>query len=127
MRAGDVMRSPVLATTPKASVRDVAAQLLRTGFSGMPVAERDGTVVGVVSEADLVRLLVEGKELASLTVREVMSDTPVTVEVGTPIDEVLKLLVDHLRIPVMDRGSLVGVIARSDAIRAELEPEFMTF
>ena len=127
MQAGDIMSRPVLATTPKASVRDVAAQLLMTGFSGMPVAERDGTVVGVLSEADIIGLLVEGKELASITVREIMSHEPVTVDVEASIDEVLKLLVDHLRIPVTDRGSLVGVIARSDAIRAELEPEFMTF
>ena len=67
IKAREIMQRPVLATTVRASVRDIASQLVGNGFSGMPVADRDGTVVGVITEADIIKALVEEKPLESLT------------------------------------------------------------
>jgi len=123
------MQKPVLATTMRASARDVAAQLLRNEFSGMPVAERDGTLMGVVTEADILRVLGEGKALETLTAADIMTEKPATVDLEAPITEVIQILQEHriLRVPVTERGRLVGIISRSDIIRAVLEPEFMAF
>jgi CBS domain-containing protein len=95
----------------------------------MPVAAPDGRVVGVVTESDIVRTLVEGKRLENLTVTDVMTGPPITVDINTPIEEVMKKLEDYriVRVPVMDGEVLVGIISRRDAIRAVLEPEFMAF
>ena len=90
--ARQIMQKPVFATTPRASVRDVASQLVANGFSGMPVAERDGTVVGIVTEADILRALVEGKALETLAAADIMSTSPTTVDVDTPAEEVMNLL-----------------------------------
>ena len=129
LTAGQIMQKPVLATTMRASARDVAAQLVRNEFSGMPVAERDGTLMGVVTEADILRALGEGKALETLTAGDIMTEKPATVDLEAPITEVIQILQEHriLRVPVTERGRLVGIISRSDIIRAVLEPEFMAF
>ena len=56
----------------------------------MPVAGPDGRVMGVVTESDIVRTLIAGKRLEGLTAGEVMTGTPITVEVETPIEDVMK-------------------------------------
>ena len=129
MKAREIMRKPVIATTPRASVRDIANQLVEKGFSGMPVAERDGTVVGIITEADILRAFSQHKQLETLTAENIMSTEPTTVDVETPIEAVIMVLQElHvLRVPVTEGGKLVGIISRSDVIRALLEPEFMAF
>ena len=127
--AKDIMQSPVIAATPLASLRDVATQLVSNGFSGMPVAASDGRVIGVITESDIVRTLFEGKRLENLTAGEVMTGPPITVDVQTEIEQVMKSLEDNriVRVPVTDQDKLVGIIARRDVIRAVLEPEFIAF
>jgi CBS domain-containing protein len=129
LTAQDVMQQPVIAATPRASLRDVATQLVVNEFSGMPVADADGRVVGVITEADIVRALNEGKRLENLTAGSVMTGPPLTVDVETPIEDVMKCLEEHriVRVPVTSEDKLVGIIARRDVIQAILEPEFMAF
>ena len=127
--AKDIMERPVIAATPLASLRDVATQLVTNEFSGMPVAASDGRVVGVITESDIVRTLIEGKRLENLTAGEVMTGPPITVDVNTPIEDVMRSLEDNriVRVPVTDQERLVGIISRRDVIRAILEPEFIAF
>ena len=127
--AKEIMQSPVIAATPRASLRDLAARLVTNEFSGMPVADPDGRVVGVITEADIIRGLLDGKRLENLTADEVMTGPAVTVDVKTPIEDVMKCLHDNkiVRVPVTSGGKLVGIIARRDLIRALIEPEFMVF
>jgi CBS domain-containing protein len=127
--AKDIMQSPVIAATPLASLRDLASQLVSNEISGMPVAASDGRVVGVITESDIVRTLIEGKRLENLTAGEVMTGPPITVDVGTEIEQVMKSLEDNriVRVPVTDQDKLVGIISRRDVIRAILEPEFIAF
>lgn len=129
LTARDIMQKPVVAATALASLRDVATQLVQNEFSGMPVADPDGRVIGVVTESDIVRTLIAGKRLESLTAGEVMTGTPITVEVETPIEDVMKQLEENriVRVPVTDHNKLVGIISRRDIIRAILEPEFIVF
>jgi CBS domain-containing protein len=68
-------------------VRDIAAQLVAAGISGMPVAERGGTVVGVVTEYDVVDALVAGKPLESLKACDIMSRKPITLDVGEGVPQ----------------------------------------
>lgn len=129
MKASEIMHKPVLATTARASVRDIAAQIALNGISGLPVADREGKVLGVVTEADVLGALNNGKQLEKLTAEDIMSDDPVTVDVDTTIEKVIELLNEEgiVRVPVTAKGKLVGIISRVDVIKAVLEPEFMTF
>lgn len=127
--AKEIMQTPVVAATPQASLRDLAARLVTNEFSGMPVADFDGRVIGVITEADIIRALFEGKRLENLTAGQVMTGPALTVDANAPLEDVMKCLVEHkiVRVPVTAEGKLVGIIARRDLIRAHIEPEFMVF
>jgi CBS domain-containing protein len=129
LTAKDIMQTPVVAATPRASLRDLAARLVTNEFSGMPVADPDGRVVGVITEADIIRAFLDGKRLENLTAGEVMTGPALTVDAKAPLEEVMKCLQEHriVRVPVTSDGKLVGIIARRDLIRAHIEPEFMVF
>ena len=137
MKAGDIMTKPVLATSPRAAVLDVANKLVKNRITGMPVADRAGKVLGVITEADILVALIEGRKLETLVAEDIMSPEPVTVDVNMSMTEVMNRLNEEgiLRVPVTDQGVLVGIISRVDIIRAMLapksirtmEPEFMTF
>jgi CBS domain-containing protein len=129
VKAKDVMQRPVIAATPRASLRDIASQILKYEFSGMPVVERDGRVLGVVSEADIVYSLIDGHRLESVAAADFMTSPPVTVDIETSLEEVMRTLQEHriVRVPVTEQGKLVGIISRRDVIRAILEPEFIAF
>lgn len=125
MKASEIMHEPVLATTPEASALDVATKLVLTRISGMPVTDREGMVLGVVTEEDILRALMQRKSLQMLTVQDLMSRNLAAVSADTPIENIMQLLHDEgiLRVPVMDDGKLVGIISRADVLRAALHLE----
>lgn len=129
MRVAEIMTKPVIATTPRASVRDIATQLVANGFSGMPVAQKDGTVIGIITEYDILMAISEGTPLEKLIAEEIMTKAPLTVDVDTNVEEAIRLFEERviLRVPVTDKGKLVGILSRVDVIKSVLEPEFITF
>ncbi len=129
MKAREMMTQPVLGAAQTATARDVAIQMLSGGFSGMPITERDGSVVGIVSELDLIRALRAGKRLETTTADEIMTTEVVGVDVDAPVEEVMEMLdTRHIvRLPVVEDGKLVGVISRPDVLRAAIESKFMRF
>jgi predicted transcriptional regulator len=129
LKARDVMTRPVVSARKNASARDIALQVLSGLYSGMPVTDDSGKVIGVVTEFDLLCKVREGKELVKLTAEDVMTKTPVTVDAGKALEDVLNIMIENniIRIPVTDGGRLVGVIARCDILRTYIEPEFVTY
>ncbi len=129
LKAKDIMTRPVVSARKNASARDIAMQILAGLYSGMPVTDDEGKVIGVVTEFDLLGQVCEGKELEKLTATDVMSKDPVTVDVNTPLQKLLNTMMEYqiVRLPVTDEGRLVGIIARCDILKAYLEPEFVTY
>ena len=128
----DVMTRNVLSVTPDTSVRAAALLMIDKRISGLPVVE-DGVVVGVISEADYVakdssrtwfsRALF-GQEDGMLTgvekVSELMSRNVVTIPVSATVQDAARLMTRHNvnRLPVIEHGRMVGLVTRSDLIRA---------
>jgi CBS domain-containing protein len=111
--AGDVMTPDPLTVTPDTSVHDVAALLSDNRISGAPVVGENGTIVGIVSEYDLIAR-------SGTRVREVMTRDVVAVSETATIDRVRALLVTQRlkRVPVINKeGRLVGLISRADLVR----------
>ncbi len=71
----------------------------------------------------------EGAALRETINAAVSTGPPITVDVNTPIEDVMRSLEDNriVRVPVTDQERLVGIISRRDVIRAILEPEFIAF
>jgi CBS domain-containing protein len=110
--ARDVMSTNVISTTVAESVDDTARLLTFHDVSGLPVC-KDGRVVGIVSEADLI-----GKSGA--TVGDVMTAPAVTVAEDTTLERVAELLIQQRirRVPIVNAGGqLVGIVSRSDVLR----------
>ncbi|HVP04222.1 MAG TPA: CBS domain-containing protein [Dehalococcoidia bacterium] len=127
--AGDIMTRPVVAASRTTTVRDLAIQMFLGGFSGMPITERDGSIVGLVTEFDVIRAIQGGLSASTTVAEAVMTRDVVTVDVDTPLMEVVEILERERfqRVPVTDRGKLVGVVSRPDVLRWLIEPNFMTF
>ena len=93
------------------------------GFGSVPILEKDQKVIGIVSEYDLLKAIKEGKELAKVTAREIMTKNPITVNQDTPATEIMRLLEEKhfIRMPVVDdEGKLAGVVSRRDIIEGYL-------
>jgi len=142
MKAMDVMTREVLTVKPDDSVADTIRLLAEHDISALPVVDDDGTVVGVISEADLVRREEIGTEkqrtwwLEALTpastlaaefakshgrrVSEVMSTHVISASEDTPLGEIATLLEKHRikRVPILRNGKPVGIVSRSNLVQA---------
>ena len=127
MNALDVMNTPIIAASTTASAHEVALYMLLGGFSGVPIAEKDGSLAGIVTELDLIRALRAGKSLQHICVSEIMTHNVVTVDVSTSVEEIMEILDSEriLRVPVLKNGAMVGIVSRPDLLRAAVEPQFM--
>jgi CBS domain-containing protein len=133
MLVKDVMTGDPITVTPDTGVKDARTQLAYVGITSMPVVDDQRRLCGVVSEADLIRDVVADDPraherpitirpvVAARTVEDVYSRPPVTVR---PLDDVtaaveLMAAKGFKSLPVVDdQHRLVGVVSRSDVVRA---------
>ena len=124
--AKEIMTRPVVSARESASARDITLQLLSGLYSGMTVTDDDGRVVGIVTEFDLLDQIRQERDLSQLTAEDIMTRDVITVDVDAPVGDVVTILLDKniIRLPVTEKGKLVGVIARCDVLRCYLDPAF---
>ncbi len=142
--AGDLMTRDVAVVHPETSLLQAVRVMAQRHISGMPVVDGTGTIVGMLTEGDLLRwhegyterqarwldMLADGLDLAptflegireqNRRVQSVMTSGAMTVTEDTPAREIARLLFEKniKRVPVLRDGRLVGIIARSDLVRA---------
>lgn len=112
----------VYSVTPDESVKDAVADLRARHIGVMVVMEGD-TLVGILSERDIVRQLDErGGAVLDMQVKDLMTPDPFTCTPDTPLLAVLRRMTDgHYRhMPVLDNGALVGLISIGDVVKARL-------
>jgi CBS domain-containing protein len=142
MKARDIMSTKVVTVSPSTSVRDVAGLMVEKHVSGLPVLNDNGTLVGMVSEGDLLRRPEIGTEKHrrrwvsffsgvdsqareftkshALRASDVMTKQVIHVSEETPLGDVVGLMEKHniKRLPVLSDGELVGIVSRADLLRA---------
>ena len=97
----------------------LAGAITEGGFGSVPILAKDGTVVGIVSEFDLLKAITEGKELSKVTAGEMMTKGTISVTKDTSATEIIRLLQSQhlIRVAVVDaQGKLLGVVARRDIL-----------
>lgn len=142
----DVMTRDPITARPQTPLKEVIQILAQRRFSGLPVVDDMGKLVGVISETDLMwqetgatppayimfldsviylenpsRYEKDLHKALGQTVGEVMSKNPVTTAPDRPLSEAAKLMHDRSvhRLPVLDdQGHVVGIVTRGDIIRA---------
>lgn len=120
--AGEFMSHPVFTLSPDQPVMDALTALLHRGFSGAPVVDDAGRLVGVLSEQDCLRVLANAAFHAAPEgrVREHMTQRVETITPDADLFDVAGMFQTggHRRLPVVRDGRLVGVVARRDVLRA---------
>lgn len=113
MTAKDIMTPDVIAVSPTMSVRNLAATLIKNQISGAPVTGKNGQIIGVVSETDIIAK--KGKD-----VRSIMSKRLISIKEETPVEEIAQLMTIHKikRLPVMRGTEAVGIVSRADIVSA---------
>lgn len=142
MKVRDIMSTKVVTVSPSTSVRDIAGLMVEKQVSGLPVLNDNGTLVGMVSEGDLLRrpeigtqkhrrrwvsffsgVDEQAREFTkshALRAGDVMTEQVIHVSEETPLGEVVGLMEKHniKRLPVLSDGKLVGIVSRADLLRA---------
>lgn len=120
--AKDYMSDKLITFTPDTEVMTAINQLVKQRLSGAPVVDANGTIVGVLSEKDCLKVGVAAsyEGVPAGLVGEYMVTNAVTVDVNTSLLEVASMFIGSpfKRYPVTSGGRLVGQISRSDVLRA---------
>ena len=123
------MNSRVTAATPRAVGRDLALQLSSGLYSGLPVIDGKGKVLGVVTEFDLLNTIRNGRDLQTIKAEDIMTQPAICAHEDEELYSVITKMTEKnvIRIPVVgEDGKLVGVIARADVLSHMIEPGFVT-
>lgn len=145
LTAKDIMTKKVITVAPEVSIKELAALLLKHSISGAPVVDGEQTLLGVVTESDLIdqsknfhiptvisildsvlvlenpwKMDLEMKKMAGQTVRDICASELVTVTEDTPLSDIATIMSEKKvhTLPVLAGGTLVGVIGKTDLIRA---------
>jgi CBS domain-containing protein/(2Fe-2S) ferredoxin len=142
MKTSDVMTRAVVTIAPNATIQDAIRLMLGQRISGLPVVDAEGKLIGILTEGDLLRRAETGTEwhrpawlnflrgparVADDFVRshgryvdELMTRVIRTVDEEAPLEQVVETMEKQRikRLPVMKDGRMVGVVSRSDLLRA---------
>jgi len=141
MRAHQVMTRNPITITEDTSLREAALLMLENRISGLPVVDKFGKLVGIITEGDFIRRAEIGTQtrrarwLAFFVgpgraatefvheqgrkVGEVMNSKPVTITEETSLEDVVHLMEKHniKRLPVVKGAQLLGMVTRTDLLR----------
>ncbi len=142
MRIRDLMTTDVLTIGPEARLKEAARRMLEAGVSGLPVTNENGDLVGIITEADfvareadrrvtqragLLRLLRRDVEIPSQErlVGDVMTSEVRVVDPESDHAEAARLMLREgiKRIPVVAEGRLIGLVSRTDMLKAYVRPD----
>jgi CBS domain-containing protein len=143
--ACDIMTSNVITVKTDTPLAELARILYEHHINGVPVVDDDGALIGIICESDLIRrdrklhiptviaifdwvLYLQGpktlekeiRRISATTVEDLYTKDVITVSEKTPIEEIATIMSKKrlYTIPVVEEGRLVGVIGKSDLIRA---------
>lgn len=118
LTVGQLMQDAVTTCTPRTDGSTLASFMTRRNFGSLPIVESDGTLVGIVTEYDLLQAMIEGRDLRKILATEIMSAHPVSVTEDQTLAQVAELFQDRYitRVPVVRNKKLVGILARRDLL-----------
>jgi len=119
LKAKDIMTKDVICVKRDTPIYEAARLLIKNDITGMPVVEDDMSLIGVVSEKDLLRLIYTGQDDKNSTVESFMTQPAACYKE----DDSLKTIIDFMlinyfrRVPVVSRqGKVLGIISRPDVL-----------
>jgi len=123
LEAKDIMNRNVVCIKKDIPVIDAIRLMAKNNITGIPVVEDDMTLVGILSEQDVLRLFHTYDDEKDRTVNDFMTQPAVHFEEKEPLLDVCYCLRDNSirRVPITSNGKVVGVISRSDILKCILQ------
>ena len=117
--ANDVMIHDVVTIGPNQTLSQAVDALLANEISGLPVVDGDGRLVGVISEFALLAIAYD-PDSGEHPVQDHMTRDVMSISRSTSLAEIADTFIVRRirRLPVVDKGRLVGVVSRRDILRA---------
>ena len=118
------MATDLITFRPEMDIDEAMKSIIKHKISGAPVIDAHGQLVGMLSESDCIKTILDGPYNnlpgGTGTVADYMSRKVVTIDLSKTILEVSYEFLNSAfrRFPVIDRGKLVGQISKSDVLRA---------
>jgi tRNA nucleotidyltransferase (CCA-adding enzyme) len=113
MLAKDIMTKQVTTVKSNITARELAKIFTKHNITGVPVVDKKGKVAGIVSDGDI--LTAKGKRVGSFMTKQIISVTE-----DASVEEIANLMSAHKikRVPVLNGEKLVGIVSRTDIVRA---------
>ena len=124
LTARDIMTDRVVTIGPDAFLQEAIEVILAMQVSGLPVVDANGKLIGIITEFALLTTAYDATT-ACETVGQHMTVDVLTVNADDPIRKVADQFIVHRvrRVPVLDKGRIVGLITRRDVLKAVFESE----
>ncbi|MDH4238593.1 MAG: CBS domain-containing protein [Phycisphaerae bacterium] len=122
LKAKDIMTKRVISVKTNTPIYDALKLIASYGISGLPVVEDDMTLVGIVSEKDVLSLFYNNDD-DETTVEDFMTQPPIFFDEDESILDVCDFLRKNIfrRVPITSEGKLVGIISIRDVIECILQ------
>jgi len=119
LKAKDIMTSEVVTVSRDTPVKEALVLLMGNKITGIPVVDEDMTLVGIVTEKDLLRLFYEPEGGKKKTVEDFMTQPAVYFDENEGLDEICRCLLEvtFRRVPVTKEGKVVGIVSRPDVLK----------
>ena len=118
MKVSDIMTAACVSDSPEDTVAEASAKM-RQNQTGSILVMDSGKLAGILTERDVLRVVAEGKDPKTVTVRDEMTDSPVTIPTHTSLQQAAQTMVDkwfrHLPVVTND-GDVVGIISLRDLL-----------
>ena len=122
LQVRDYMTRKLTTLSPETEIVRAVHTLIQKNFSGAPVVDEDGRLIGILTEIDCLKVVLNAAYYSEYggTVSELMSTDVETMHPGdSMMDAAKRFLEQHFhRYPVIEHGRLVGVLSRRDVLRA---------
>jgi CBS domain-containing protein len=123
IKAKDIMTEETISVKEDTPILEAVELMVKHDISGMPVVEDDLTLVGVLSEKDVIELFYNNAEDEKKTVGDFMTQPPIYFDADDSLKDVCDFLVKNIfrRVPITSKGKLVGIISVRDVLETVLE------
>lgn len=118
-----IMTTNVISVHPETPIFDALHLLTKHRISGLPVVDQEMHVKGILSEKDVLRILLDKRLDGKKTVEDYMSREAVCFGEEDSASEVCKFFIkSHMRrVPICKEGKLIGIVSRHDIVELILE------
>ena len=121
--AKKIMTTDVIVVNPKTPIYEAMTRLTGNAISGIPVVDNDQRLVGIITEKDVLRILINSNIGAQDKVEDYMTKNVVSFEEETSATIICEFFIKNpiRRVPIVKDGKLTGIVSRRDIIGLILE------